>query len=225
MGHAYQFYLQRNQKSFSMLSLYVEVTSHLFEKLFLDYLNTVNETKYCLQYIEEDYSYYLNSISSSKVLCKLLQNKNIKEINGYTLDYDCYVSPEKRNEDMEKDCGYIIIKKDIYKKMKYDDVVCKDKKEFLELERKKAEEKELFDSLPKNQSCVEFRDLKYAIGRSLAICFHEKLRNNFEEEWKNYKNFICTVNYLPLNEVVEDYLDDKVITGTFKRFIKSYRER
>ena len=223
VGHAYQYYLQRNQRNFSTLSPYAEVTSHLFERLFIEYLKSVNEDKNCFEYEKQDLNMYLNDISSSKILCRLITNNNIKMIDPYSLDYDCYIPPEKLNEEMLSYCGYIIKHKDIINKDKIEEKVCKNKKEYLAWQKEVDERKDLIAHSEMNQSCVNISDIKYAIGKSLAMCFQEKIKNNFDEEWKNYKNFICTVNYLSLKEVMEEYLDVDIISEKIKKYSKSYQ--
>jgi hypothetical protein len=44
-------------------------------------------------------------------------------------------------------------------------------------------------------------------------------------EWKNFKNFICTVNYLSMKDVLDKCFDINLIKDNIKEFTKSYRER
>lgn len=185
MGHAYQYYIQRNQKNFSSFNPYAEITSHLFEGLFADYLKKVHEDKYCLDYEEQEYNYLLNEISVSKIICRLLTNNNIKAIDPMSLRYECFVPPEVLEDEMTDDCGYIF----------------------------------------SNKKDIGIQEFHYSIGKTIALYFREKLNNNFEEEWKNYKNFLCTINYLPMEEVLDKYFDVDVVANSFKKMIKSYRER
>jgi oligoendopeptidase F len=73
-----------------------------------------------------------------------------------------------------------------------------------------------------NQSSVELNSIKYALGRSFAICFQEKMRENYREGWKEYKEFITLLSSLPLNDVIEKYFDTELINNHVKTLIKSY---
>lgn len=185
VGHAYQYYLQRNQKFVSMFDPYSEINSHLFERLFLDYLKKIHEDKYCEKREETDYNYFLNEVSASKILCRLIINNNIKAMDPFSLEYDCYIPNEMLVDEVERDCGYVMF-------------------------------------FNKN---IEFVRFHYSIGKAMAMYFHEKLKNNFDQEWKNYKDFLCTVNYLPMNEVLDKYFDVDLVTENIKRITKSYHGR
>ncbi len=183
VGHAYQFYIQRNQKNYSSLMPYAEITSHLFERLFLDYLKNVHEDKYCFVFEEEDYNYFLNDVSASKIFCDLMINKNITCIDPYCLA--CLVPEDKMKDELINDCGYVL----------------------------------------NYENDINLTILRYSIGKVIAMYFHEKLKNDFNHEWKKYKDFLCTVNYLPMNEVMEKYFDVDLVTENIKKFTKSYHGR
>lgn len=68
-------------------------------------------------------------------------------------------------------------------------------------------------------------EFHYSISNIIAMYFYEKLKNNFDMEWKNYKDFICTINYLPMNEVINEYFDINLVEDNINKFIKSYRKR
>ena len=68
-------------------------------------------------------------------------------------------------------------------------------------------------------------EFHYSISNIIAMYFHQKLKSNFKVEWQNYKNFICTINYLPMDEVIDKYFDIDLIEDNIKKFIKSYRGR
>ena len=185
IGHAYQFYLQRNQKNFSSFNPFVEINSLLFEKLFCDYLinnHVINDNLY---HELDNHIYFLNDVSISKALTKLLLDKKISNVNIYSLSYDCSVSQCDVLYEIVSDCGYIMPNK-------------------LEL---------------------SLDNFHYSISNIIAMYFHEKLKNNFDLEWKNYKDFICTVNYLPMDEIINEYFDINLIENNIKKFIKSYRGR
>ena len=81
------------------------------------------------------------------------------------------------------------------------------------------------DSKPIDDVNMDLSIMTYSFGRVVATNYFEKLKNNFDEEWKNYKNFICTVNYLPMNEVIEDVFDTEIVEENIKKFTKSYQSR
>ena len=53
----------------------------------------------------------------------------------------------------------------------------------------------------------------------------KKFENDFDVEWHNFKDFICTVEYIPMNEVIEEYFDIDSVKDEVKKLTKSYRER
>ncbi len=225
VGHAYQYFLQRNSRVMSSMSPYDELTSHLLEKLFLDYLRDNYRDDSFEVYRKEDLLYYLNDLSASKVIFKMMVNKNFKAIDYYTLDYDCYVSPEKRNEDMRKDCGNIFKEKEINKDVNFKLLFnreFKTRKAFEKWQKDMIEKREIYRYGEMNQSSVELNSIKYALGRSFAICFQEKMRENYREGWKEYKEFITLLSSLPFNDVIEKYFDTELINNHVKTLIKSY---
>ena len=225
VGHTYQYYLQRNSRVISSMSPYDELTSHLLEKLFLDYLRDNYRQDNYEVYRKEDLLFYLNDLSASKVIFKMMVNKNIKAIDYYSLDYECYVSPEKRNEDMRKDCGYIFKEKEIMKDVNFKTLYNKEfktKKQFEKWQRDLIERREDYRYGEMNQSSVELSSIKYALGRSFAICFQEKMRENYHEEWEKYKEFITLAPSLSFDDVIEKYFDTELINNHVKSLIKSY---
>ena len=185
IGHAYQFYLQRNQRNFSSFNPYVEITSLLFEKLFCDYLMKNYAIKDTLYNDLEEHVYFLNDVSISKTLVKLFMDKKIGRVNAYDLSYQCNAKEEDVFREIVNDCGYIMPNK-------------------LDL-------------------CLD--EFHYSVSNIIAMYFHEKLKNNFSTEWKNYKDFICTINYLDMDEVINKYFDIHLVEDNIKKFIKSYRGR
>jgi len=69
----------------------------------------------------------------------------------------------------------------------------------------------------------ELIELRYAFGDIIAAYFYEKLKEDFELGWQEFKNFICTVNYLPLDEVIDKYFDIELVKSDIKTLMKSYR--
>ena len=185
IGHCYQFYLQRNQEQFMGFNPYSEITSLLFEKLFINYLMDNHILKNSYDYELEDHVYFLNDVSAAKVLCNLFINKNIGNINAYDLSYETSKSKDELLSEMACDCGYIM----------------------------------------PNKLNIELDEIHYAIGNMIAIYFNEKLKSNKIHEWKNFKDFLCTVHYLPMSEVLHKYIDLDLINEKIKTFTKSYRER
>ena len=80
-------------------------------------------------------------------------------------------------------------------------------------------------NLPIDEVNLDIGLMTYSFGHVVAANYLERLKNNFDEEWKNYKNFICTVNYLPMSEVIEDVFDTEIVEESIKKFVKSYHER
>ena len=183
IGHCYQFHLQRNQRNYSMLDPYCEVTSILFEKLFIKYLKDNYLIKDDEEIKLENHITFLNEIVLSKYICKLFKEDKIGLINPYNLAYTCSVKKEEMEKEITDDCGWII----------------PDVKE------------------------PELIELRYAFGDIIAAYFYEKLKEDFELGWQEFKNFICTVNYLPLDEVIDKYFDIELVKSDIKTLMKSYR--
>lgn len=109
LGHCYQFYLQRNHTHFESFNPFMESTSIFFEKLFIEYLRSKNKYKKDLfDYELEDHIYFLNTISSSKILCDLLSNKDLFDVDAHNLTYKTSTPYDKLIRDMTNDCGYIM---------------------------------------------------------------------------------------------------------------------
>ena len=225
VGHLFQFYLQRNARVLSSMNPFDEVSSHLLEKLFLDYLRdnyTEDNFEVCRK---DDLLYYLNELSSSKIIFKMIVNKNIKRIDYYRLDYDCYVPAEKRDEEMLKDCGDILRSKDKIPNVNFsdmDEMTFKTKKEFSKYQEKLIEQREEHLCSPVNQSFVELDDIKYSIGKSIAIYFEDKMNSNYRKGWNEYKEFITSLPSISMKDVMEKYLDTDLINNHVKTIIKSY---
>ena len=112
MGHCYQFYLQRNHGHLEVFNPFMETTSLLFEKMFLKFLKEKHEfQKELFDYDIENNIYFLNDLSSSKVICELLMKKDVNNIDMYTLSYESSVPIEELQRKMVKDCGYIMANK------------------------------------------------------------------------------------------------------------------
>jgi len=109
LGHCYQFYLQRNHTHFETFNPFTELTSTLFENLFCEFLKSKNKyKKNILDYELEDHIYFLNTISSSKILCKLMMDRDIFNVDAHNLTYETTSSYEDLIYDMTNDCGYIM---------------------------------------------------------------------------------------------------------------------
>ena len=182
IGHCYQFYLQKSQKKYSSLDPYCEITSILFEKLFIIYLKNNNIIKNNLVLELEDHITFLNNVSISKVLCELLIDKKISFVNPYNLSYSCNVNMDEIKKEIIDNCGYV----------------------------------------PPINFNMELTEFHYSIGNIISMYYINKLKNNFDIEWKNYKDFICTVNYLTMDEVINKYFDINLIEENIKELTKSY---
>ena len=109
LGHCYQFYLQRNHTHFETFNPYMEVTSIFFEKIFVELLRSKGKyKKEVSDYELEDHIYLLNTLSSSKLLCNLMINKDLRNVNAYNLSYETNTPESELLREMTKDCGYIM---------------------------------------------------------------------------------------------------------------------
>ena len=185
IGHCYQFYLQKTSRNYSNFDPYCEITSMLFGRLFILYLKDNYVIKDDLMLDLENNISFLNTVSVSKAVCKLLVDKKIGVINPYDLSYTCSVSKDIIESEIINDCGYI-------------NPIITD---------------------------PEFTEINYSFGDIIASYFIERLNNDFKTGWNEFKNFICTVNYLPMSEVIDEYFDLNLVKGDIKKLIKSYRER
>ena len=185
VGHCYEFYLQRNQTNYSSFKPYSEITSMLFESMFLEYLkeNHLLENPR-MEYLEEHIN-GLNNLSISKFICQLFRDKKIKLIDPLSLKYNYDGTKEDIQKSVIDDCGYI---KPFYYK-------------------------------------AQLTEINYSFGRIISNYFLKRLKKDFDAEWKNYKNFVCTVNYLPMSEVIDTYFVLDLYKEDIKTLTKSYHER
>lgn len=76
-----------------------------------------------------------------------------------------------------------------------------------------------------NKLNFELSEIHYSIGEIIASYFMNKMNNDFLSAWKEYKDFITTVDNYPLEDVIEKYIDVNLIKDNIKKFIKKYRAR
>ena len=74
-----------------------------------------------------------------------------------------------------------------------------------------------------NKLDLSFNEFHYSIGNVIANYFYKRISENFIDGWKEFKNFICTANYLPLKEALDKYFDIDLMRDNIKKFVKSYR--
>ncbi len=68
-------------------------------------------------------------------------------------------------------------------------------------------------------------EFHYSLGNIIATYFMERIKNNFEKEWLNFKDFLCYVNYLPLDEILEKYTDVSLVKQKINDFMLNYRSQ
>ena len=107
MGHCYQFYLQKDQRQITGFSPYAEVTSMLFEKLFIEYLKRNHLIKSDLPHQLEDHIIFVNYLSISKAICRMLIEDKKLIIEAYDLNYLTKMDKKELEKEMISDCGYI----------------------------------------------------------------------------------------------------------------------
>lgn len=185
VGHCYQFYLQENQRNYSPFDPYCEVTSMLFDKLFIKYLSDIHMIENKEELDLEDNIYFFNNMCISKALLKLLIEKKIRFINPMDLSYTCKISEDEIKKEIINDCSYI---------------------------KPRRIEPELYE-------------IQYSFGDIISSFFYDKITADYETGWKEFKDFIRTVNYLPMKEVIEKYFNYEKINNDIKKLTKSYRER
>ena len=186
MGHCYQFYLQRNHTHLEAFNPFMETTSTLFEEMFMYYLISKHEFQNELfDYEIENHVYFLNDIASSKVICELLMNNDLRNIDIYDLSYESSIPLVELQRKMIEDCGYIM----------------------------------------SNKMNFELSEIHYSIGEIIASYFIRRMKDNFEDTWKDYKDFICTVDNYKLKDIFDKYLEIEPFKDDIKKFIKKYRSR
>ena len=186
MGHCYQFYLQRNHKHIESFNVFCEVTSLLFEKLFLAFLDNEKKLKKIMFNSDiNNHLYFLNDLSVSKVLCELFMTNDIKNIDAQDLTYQSSTPKKELERRMSLDCGCIL----------------SNKKDF------------------------DLTAFHYSIGEVIANYFFNKMQSDFDSGWKEFKDFICTVDNYPLKEVLDKYMDIDSYKEKINTFTKSYHSR
>lgn len=76
-----------------------------------------------------------------------------------------------------------------------------------------------------NKLDLSLTELHYSIGNIIANHFLKKIEEDFKSGWQEFKNFLCTVNYLPIEEVLIKYLDIPLMKENIKKYMKSYQGR
>ena len=76
-----------------------------------------------------------------------------------------------------------------------------------------------------NKMSFELTEFHYAIGEIISNYFFNKMQSDFYGSWKEYKDFICTVNDYPLKEVLDQYMDVDLYKEKINTFVKSYHYR
>ena len=76
-----------------------------------------------------------------------------------------------------------------------------------------------------NKINLHLTEYHYSLGNIIATYFIDKIKKDFFGTWKEFKDFICTVDNYPLKEVLDEYFDLDLMNDYIKKFIKSYRGR
>ena len=76
-----------------------------------------------------------------------------------------------------------------------------------------------------NKLNLELSEIHYSIGEIIATYFINKMQNDFHSAWKDYKDFITTVDNYPLEDIINKYIDTNLVKNDIKKFIKDYRSR
>lgn len=74
-----------------------------------------------------------------------------------------------------------------------------------------------------NKKKLQLTEYHYSLGNIIATYFIDKIKKDFFGTWKEFKDFICTVDNYPLKEVLDKYFDLDLMNDYIKKFIKSYR--
>lgn len=107
VGHAYQKYLERNNTNFHNIHYGVEITSILFEKLFIKYLEDNHLFKDQVKLINIwELSSNLNTLAHCKLIGNLLKDDKMR-ISPFDLDVNSDLSIEEITNILENDCGYV----------------------------------------------------------------------------------------------------------------------
>ena len=80
-------------------------------------------------------------------------------------------------------------------------------------------------SIKLNRKDLPLSSIQYALGNGISMYFLNKMKNDFEGTWKEYKDFITMSNYTSLDEILDKYYNVNVIKENINGFIKSYRNR
>lgn len=109
IGHSYYHLLQKNNNHFEHFNIYSEVTSTLFERMFFERLKKLGLSKQCInEYIGNKHIYALNNYSASKLICNLINNHKLYNIDPFFLTYNTPYTIEELRDMVRKDCGYIM---------------------------------------------------------------------------------------------------------------------
>lgn len=110
MGHSYERLLRKRKNHFETFNMFTETTATFFERYFCEFLKTKNIDPAILSSIDtRNHIYNLNNFSAGKVLCRLLKNDVIYNIDPISLNFESYYTLEKIQEMIEKECGYFAL--------------------------------------------------------------------------------------------------------------------
>ena len=76
-----------------------------------------------------------------------------------------------------------------------------------------------------NKLNFELSEIHYSTGEIIATYFMNKMEKDFNSSWKEYKDFIMTVDNYPLEDIFNKYIDTNLVKNEIKKFIKSYHSR
>ena len=107
VGHAYQKYLERNNTNLHGFQYGIEITSMLFEKLFIKYLEDNYLFKDQVTAINEwELANNLNTLVHCKLISDVLkEDGSYVDFNDYSVH--CNLSEEEIISKLEEDCGYV----------------------------------------------------------------------------------------------------------------------
>lgn len=74
-----------------------------------------------------------------------------------------------------------------------------------------------------NKLNFELSEIHYSTGEIIATYFMNKMKNDFNSAWNEYKNFITTCDNYPLEDIVNKYIDTDLVKNEIKIFTKRYR--
>ena len=193
------------------------------------YATLLHELGHCYQfYLQRNHTHLetfnpfseTTSLLFEKMFCEFLKSKNQyqKILSNYELNDHIYFL---NDISISKVLCALFIQHDIDNINAYD----LSYNTRFSLERLLYEAQKDCGYIMENKLDMALTEFHYSLGNIFATYFIEKMKKDFTNSCKEYKDFICMADNYPLYEILDKYFDVSLMKNNIKSFIKNYRSR